>query len=1296
MTARPGTLSPPRLGAERPHSQVLPHGTEAVSGPVDRRSVLDGPPAPAPRTLVEVFDATRRAWPTNVALEDHTRCLTYDEAWERAGALAEELAALGIGVGDRVGIHVQSGTVELYLAVLGVLRSGAAYVPVEAEDPDRRAATVFAEADVAAVVGPHGVRVRHRGRGRQGPPGIDDDCWVIFTSGSTGTPKGVAVRHRSAAAFVDAEAHFLRVLPTDRVLGGLSVAFDASCEEMWLAWRNGAALVACPRSVVRAGGDLGAWLAAQRVSVLSTVPSLAALLDPEALSGVRLVVLGGEACPEQLGWRLADGGREVWNTYGPTESTVVSAAARVTPGEPILIGQPLAGERLAVVDDAGRPVEAGEPGELVIAGVGLGRYLDRRLDAARYAPLPSLGWGRAYRTGDRARLVSGGIAFLGRADDQVKLSGRRIELGEVDRHLAAAPGVRSAAAAVRTTPAGNSMLVGYVTGAPDPDEVRRFVAERLPAGVVPAIVVLDQLPTTTAGKVDREALPWPPPGAEAGSRPAGRGTRAWLAERWAEQLGEVPIDDQSDFFELGGTSMAAAKLVSALRARFPALAVADLYQHRRLGDLADHLERLSQVSATATDSLAHGRRFAAGQLAGVAALFVLDALGWVLAVLAFDQLLGVGLRVGWVPLVLAWALLETAPGNALVVVGCRRLLLRDLSPGRYPRDGWLAWRIWFVERLADRHHLEELEGTPMAARYARLLGVPVGRGACLGTLPSPACLVTIGAGATLEADVDLYGWVVEGSELVVGTIEIGPGARVGTRAALMPGARVGADAEIEPGSVVSATVPAGERWSGVPARPDGRSRQGWPPAREPAPPSRWWSLAYLGAMALIALVPLVSAVPGLVLLDRLGGFQSWPQAVRLALEWSPVLAAVFLAAYALVVGLGCRWVAHLIQPGWHPATSWTSWALWVHGSLLEATHVVLFPLYSTVYTRWWLRLLGVRVGRRSEVCTAVGVSRLVEIGETSFLTDDVVFACSRAGWGWLEVRPSEVASRSFVGNSAILRPSTRLGEGTLVGVLSVPPLRCEAGTSWLGAPSFELPRVVEPADPKRTTDPPGAVVLARGLVEIVRVLLPATLSLCLGAAVLGSLEVLATRAGWAGLVVGAPVVVVLAALAAGALTVAAKWVVIGRYEPGEHPLWSTFVWRDEIVNSLHEQLAGAWLLTAALATPIMNAYLRAMGAAVGPEAWVETLSVTEFDLVDVGRGVAINRGACIETHLFHDRLMRLGPARLAEGVTLGPHAVVLLDAEVGAGASVGARSVVLRAERLPAGTRWLGIPVRVE
>ena len=310
-------------------------------------------------------------------------------------------APAGLGAGDKIGVRIPSGTNELYISILAVLLIGAAYVPVDADDPDERAKLVFGEARVAGILRANGEIVTDQQAPRPFPEPADpatpdDDAWVIFTSGSTGTPKGVAVPHRSAAAFVDAEARiFLQdepVGPQDRVLAGLSVAFDASCEEMWLAWRHGACLVPAPRALVRTGMDLGPWLISHGITVVSTVPTLAALWPAEALENVRLLIFGGEACPPELAERLAVDGREVWNTYGPTEATVVACAAPLGGTGPVRIGLPLDGWDLAVVDADGVPVAEGEVGELIIGGVGLARYLDPAKDAEKYAPMPSLGW----------------------------------------------------------------------------------------------------------------------------------------------------------------------------------------------------------------------------------------------------------------------------------------------------------------------------------------------------------------------------------------------------------------------------------------------------------------------------------------------------------------------------------------------------------------------------------------------------------------------------------------------------------------------------------------------------------------------------------------------------------------------------------------------------------------------------------------------------------------------------------------------------------------------------------------
>jgi amino acid adenylation domain-containing protein len=548
-----------------------------------------------------VLQASAAGFPDEPALDDGSVSLSYHELLGQVTKFARRLTDLGIGPGDRVGVRISSGHNDLYVAILGSLQAGAAYVPVDADDPEERAELVFGEAQVAAIVTddleitstrtapadpadaadggydfPYSARMDSAGTtpapagpGPRGDgPSPDDDAWIIFTSGSTGVPTGVAVSHRSAAAFVDAEARmFLQkepIGPDDRVLAGLSVAFDASCEEMWLAWRYGACLVPAPRSLVRSGMDLGPWLVAQGITIVSTVPTLAALWPSDALDNVRLLIFGGEACPPELAERLATPDREVWNTYGPTEATVVACGAQLTGEGPVRIGLPLDGWDLAVVDSDGNEVAEGGTGELIIGGVGLARYLDPVKDAEKFAPMPSLGWERAYRSGDLVRNEAEGLVFMGRADEQIKLGGRRIELGEVDAALQALPGVSGAAAAVRVSGAGNQLLVGYVV----PDSPEAFdskaaterLREALPAALVPLLAVTDTLPTRTSGKVDRNALPWPLPGMDTDGPPAELdGTAGWLAERWTQVLGATVTDADNDFFLHGGGSLAAAQ-----------------------------------------------------------------------------------------------------------------------------------------------------------------------------------------------------------------------------------------------------------------------------------------------------------------------------------------------------------------------------------------------------------------------------------------------------------------------------------------------------------------------------------------------------------------------------------------------------------------------------------------------------------------------------------------------------------------------------------------------------------------
>ena len=1277
--------------------------------------------APEARTLVDVLRVTAERYGAEPALDDGSTTLSYDELLAAVAALAAELAATGIGPGDKVGVRMSSGTNDLYVAILATLFAGAAYVPVDADDPDERADLVFTEAAVAAVLtdGPTITAVRPpEAPGIAADPAAKDDAWVIFTSGSTGVPKGVAVTHRSAAAFVDAEARWFLagepIGPDDRVLAGLSVAFDASCEEMWLAWRHGACLVPAPRALVRTGMDLGPWLVAQGITVVSTVPTLAALWPADALDQVRLLIFGGEACPPELAERLAVDGREVWNTYGPTEATVVACGARLTGEGPVRIGLPLDGWDLAVVDAAGNEVVEGEVGELIIGGVGLARYLDPVKDAEKFAPMPSLGWERAYRSGDLVRHEAAGLVFQGRADEQVKLGGRRIELGEVDAALQALPGVTGAAAAVKTTAAGTQVLVGYLVASENGGAVAQGssdatfdtaaatarLREALPAALVPLLAVVDTLPTRTSGKVDRDALPWPVgPDPDATAAVELDGTAGWLADRWTRVLGSAVIGPDDDFFLHGGGSLSAAQLVSQLRERYPEVTVADVYGYPRLGALAERLDEFDAAAHTVTrDPVRPTPRSAQWIQTGLALLLqtVVGArfLTWGLTLNGLLALTG---SYPWLPTVswwwvaAGWLVLITPAGRMTIAVVGARILLYGVRPGSYPRGGAVHLRLWTAENLADAAGAANLAGAPWIAYYARALGAKIGRGADLHTLPPVTGMLTVGRGASIEPEVDLSGYWLDGDVLRLGAVHIGAEAAVGSRSTLLPGARIGRGAEIAAGSAVHGEVPAGERWTGSPAHRLGKARRPWPEER-PKRNTRW-VVAYGVASAAMSFLPVLATIPGvLVLWAAVGPADSLGDAAVRALWVAPAVTLLSFVTLALLTLAGVRLLGIGIREGFYPVRSRIGWQVWATERLLDAARTYLFPLYASLLTPWWLRALGATVGRDVEASTVLLLPKMTTVGDGAFLADDTMIASYELGGGWLRVGSAKVGKRAFLGNSGMTAPGRAVPKNGLVAVLSAAPKKSKAGTSWLGSPPVKLRRRAVGSDHRLTFDPPPRLKVARAIVELCR-FVPMICTVAIALGVLLTLDALLVALGpWPALLLSGAVVLAAGAVAGASATVA-KWLIVGRTKAVEYPLWSSFVWRNEVVDTFVELVAAPWFADAATGTPVLNLWLRTLGAKIGRGVWLETYWLPEADLVELGDGAAVNRGCVLQTHLFHDRVMSMHGVTFGPGATLGPHSIVLPAAAVGADATVGPVSLVMRGETVPPGTRWAGNPI---
>ncbi|HEY0172382.1 MAG TPA: amino acid adenylation domain-containing protein [Pyrinomonadaceae bacterium] len=611
--------------------------------PGERQQLLGewarGAALPGGETVHAQFEAQAARTPEAAAVVSGERVLSYGELDRRAGLVARRLRALGVRPESRVGLLLERSP-EQVAAVLGVLKAGGAYVPIDPATPPERIAFVLRDAGAEVVLtqtplahalpaeGLHAVlldavdedvadEVGFGGGGHAARELCDENAaYVIYTSGSTGRPKGVVVSHASLAGAIFAQLAQVEA-PVDGTPLQMSYAFDGSLLSIFCALTQGGVLVLTQEGRHGDPAHLSRLVAEGRLSHLFTVPSFYSLLleqaGPGELDSLRAVTVGAEACPPELvgrHQRVLPRAR-LYNEYGPTEATIYCAAYECGPGDAerasLPIGRPAAGARLYVLDNFLQPVPAGVPGQLYVGGRGVARgYLNRPgLTAAAFVPDPFGPSGdepgaRLYRTGDVARwLADGQLEFLGRADEQVKVRGFRVEPGEVESALRACDGVRDVAVAAREDAPGERRLVAYVVAGdgarPTTAGLREQLRARLPEYMVPgAFVFLDELPLTPTGKVNRRALPAPDSGAaaSAASYVAPRTpTEELMARLWCDVLRLESVSAAADFFDLGGHSLLATQLVSRVRESFSVeLPLRSIFESPTVEGLARHVE----------------------------------------------------------------------------------------------------------------------------------------------------------------------------------------------------------------------------------------------------------------------------------------------------------------------------------------------------------------------------------------------------------------------------------------------------------------------------------------------------------------------------------------------------------------------------------------------------------------------------------------------------------------------------------------------------------------------------------
>ncbi|QRO01345.1 amino acid adenylation domain-containing protein [Archangium violaceum] len=610
----------------------------------ERRQVLvgwSGTSADFPReaTLHQLIEAQVARTPEAPALCFEGSWLTYHQLDERANQFAWYLRSLGVGPEVRVAVRVER-SLDMVVALLAILKAGGAYVPIDPHLPSSRQDFLLQDSRASVVLTQRHLRStlpafsgttlcldedvpEVRGQPTHAPPSgvtADNLAYVIYTSGSTGMPKGSLITHHSLANMVTVEKHAYGIGPGSRMLQFASINFDLSVEEIFTTLAAGGTLQLLRPDQVVAGPELNTLLREASITHVSVTPGVLAATPSENLPALSTVIVGGEACTAELVSRWAPG-RTFFNTYGLTETTVVSTLHACTAdGRAPPIGRPLPNVDVYVLDENQRPVPVGVPGELCIGGLSLARgYLNRPdLTAERFLPNPfsATPGGRLYRTGDKVRWrTDGSLDYLGRIDFQVKLRGYRIELGEIESVVAQYPAVREATVVAREDVPGDKRLVAYVVAREghtlEVPALRAFLGDKLPKYMVPsAFVALPTLPLNSNGKVDRRALPAPDGAEWKESFVAPRNAlEQRLARMWEELLGVRPVGVRSNFFELGGHSLLAMRLQARLREETgKTVPVAALFQAPTVEELAAWLGQSSNPASALVPLKADGSR----------------------------------------------------------------------------------------------------------------------------------------------------------------------------------------------------------------------------------------------------------------------------------------------------------------------------------------------------------------------------------------------------------------------------------------------------------------------------------------------------------------------------------------------------------------------------------------------------------------------------------------------------------------------------------------------------------------
>lgn len=1298
--------------------------------------------------LAEIFDATVARSPNALAMVTMERKLTYAQVAHEATALARGLIRRGVGPGDVVGLWGARGP-ELLISQIAIAKTGAAWLPFDADAPVERIETCLQDAEAKALLTSETFAAKARGgvsaavlteadlidRADQSPVDPralgatpDHPAYMIYTSGSTGTPKGIVISGRNICHYLRSANQTYRLAAEDVVFQGASIAFDLSMEEIWLPYLVGATLFVATPTVMAEPDALPDLLEEVGVTVLDTVPTLLSLM-PRDVASLRVIILGGEACPPTVAARWCKPGRMIFNSYGPTEATVVATVAEVLPDAPVSIGGPIANYSCYVADEAGKLLARGVEGELLIGGPGVAKgYLKREaLTAEKFIKNPFGDDGIdpiLYRSGDAVVMEpDGSISFHGRIDDQVKIRGFRVELGEIEAKLSVEPGVNQAAVVLRHDDGLDSLVAFLIPEKGfelDAKILRTALRASLPPYMVPSrYETRETLPRLPSGKINRNALKKEPltapsAGPEAQEDPQSETERV-LLDAAQKVLPPQTIPFDADFFtDLGGHSLLAARFVGLVRQNpaYAGITLQDMYAARSLRAIAGLLDAKAAESGGPKDLSFEPpplyRRFLCGLAQAICLPFLLalSTAQWLGIFVSYMLLTDTDASI-WqeiASLLGVYVCLNIA--TAILAIAVKWLVIGRYKPGRYPIWGVYYFRWWLVQRMLGLVHIKWLQCSPLMGAYLRALGAKIGADANISEVEFGAAdLISIGERATLGVKVKLSNVSFIGGDMVIGPIEIGADCSIGSSSALEEGVVLEEGAELKDLTALEphTRVGAWEIWDGSPGRCVGAVDKESLPNFPEASGLLRATQTFLYTLLVLAIPPvgLLPLFPAFWVFDRIDEYLGLAAISREAymaaipiMAW-PTSFAMVLITVAFIAAV--RWIVlPRVREGVYSVFSWFYMRKWAVALATEVTLETLSSLYATVYMRAWYRLMGAKIGKDSEISTNLaGRYDLVEIGDKCFIADEVILGDEEIRRGYMKLEKLRTGSRVFIGNDGVLPPGANIPDGALIGIKSKPPANDQISPddTWFGSPPIKLPvRQRFDGGANWTYEAPRSKKLLRAMFEAVHISLPTTLFITFGTWAIEWFGPSVIDGDYAAVfwkfVVSSTVITAAMTL----VVVGVKWATMGRYEPVAKPMWSFWAMRTEAVAVLYWGLAGKVMFEHLRCTPFLPWALRLFGAKFGKGCVLDMTDITEFDCVEVGDFCCLNSLSALQTHLYEDRVMKVGRVKLGSGVTVGAGSTVLYDTHVGDFVRLGPLTIVMKGESLPAHSEWSGAP----